>query len=100
MGEMSEPAQRIVDEIIKLITTYGLDVVGAVNTSAFLWSTGATGESTTVSPTPGDFAYLVTETDVNSCQGTGLISVPVHSVSSPVASGPSEVCLGASVDLS
>ncbi len=30
MGETSESGQRIADEVIKLITSYGLDVVGAV----------------------------------------------------------------------
>ena len=47
---MDESARQIADEIIKLVTTYGLDVVGAIVILIVGWIAAGWSERITVSP--------------------------------------------------
>jgi hypothetical protein len=68
--------------------------------TSYLWSTGATSQSITVSTTGN---YSVTVTDANGCSrtssATSVVRNPLPGVPTVTASGPSTFCAGGSVTL-
>lgn len=67
------------------------------NYSSYLWSTGATTPSITVS---SGGTYTVTVTDVNGCTNTATAVVQVYNtIPSITANGPTTICAGSSVEL-
>ncbi len=66
---------------------------------SYLWSTGETTQTITVSPATTT-AYTVTVTDVAGCSGTSPEHlVTVNALPTPVISGPSQVITGENVTL-
>jgi large repetitive protein len=77
----------------------GSVVLTASPAVSYLWSTGATSQSITVSQTG---SYSVTVTDINGCSGTSAPTpVTVNPLPTPtaIASGPTTFCAGGSVTL-
>jgi large repetitive protein len=71
----------------------------ATAASAYLWSTGATTQSITVS---AQGSYTVTITDANGCQATSApVSVTLNDLPTPTVFpfGPQEICEGSTVTL-
>jgi hypothetical protein len=67
--------------------------------TSYLWSTGGTGQSITVSPTAGT-SYTVTVTNSNGCTSTGTGTVSVNANPAPTIGGSTQFCIGSSTTLS
>lgn len=83
------------NQIICIGTSATLNASGGIS---YLWNTGSTSQSITVSPTTTTM-YYVTVTDLNGCVGTDSVRVQV--VTRPLTSaGPDQsICAGGSVTL-
>ncbi|HRO08393.1 MAG TPA: SdrD B-like domain-containing protein [Saprospiraceae bacterium] len=66
--------------------------------ASYLWSTGATTQSITVSPT-SNTNYSVTIQDINGCNGTASKLVTVQPLPLAAITGPDAVCIGSSATL-
>jgi len=73
-------------------------ITSETNNTSFLWSTGETTESITVSPDE-DTLYSVTVTNCNGCSGTDEVMVLVKSAAVD-AGDDQNVCLGETITLS
>ena len=82
----------------KNICIGGSTVLTASGGNSYLWSTGATSSSISVSPTV-DQLYSVTVTDVNNCIASTNTTVIVNPLPSPVISGDLDICIGQSTTL-
>lgn len=65
---------------------------------SYLWSTGETTESITVSPTSTS-TYSVTIEDTNGCKGTASITIDVNPLPLVNIDGPDAICEGTSAEL-
>lgn len=104
-----------VDTLMQTIVIYPLPVVSAgpdqsvclgsnatltaVGNGTYIWSTGATTSTVTVSPTVTT-TYTVTITDAYGCTGTDQITITVNNPPTPVTSPDQTICLGQSATLS
>ena len=71
----------------------------ANGTGTFVWSTGVTGPTLTVTPINGA-TYWVEITDANGCKQKAYTTITVNPLPNPVGiTGPSEICIGGTVDL-
>jgi hypothetical protein len=78
------------------ICTGSSDVLTASGGSTYVWSSGGTNASETVSPTSMT-TYTVTGTDINGCSSTGTVMVMVNPLPTVVATANSgSICPGAS----
>ncbi|HMR90141.1 MAG TPA: hypothetical protein PKD51_18395, partial [Saprospiraceae bacterium] len=80
------------------ICTGGSTVLTASGGSSYIWSTGETSASISLTPTITQ-SYSVTVTDVNGCQSSASVTVTVNSLPSPQITGDLEICLGESTTL-
>lgn len=58
---------------------------------SYVWNTGATTSTLTVTPT-ANTSYTVTATDANGCTGTSVFSVNILSAPTASISGPTTIC--------
>ena len=66
--------------------------------SSYLWSTGETTQTISVSPT-SDTDYSVTVSNVNGCENTDMVSVMLNGMFSPSITGNLTICNGESATL-
>lgn len=86
------------DNICQGESTVLTGVLTGGTASSYLWSTGETTESITVSPS-STTTYSVTIVDTNGCKGTASKTVAVNPLPSLSISGPDAVCIGSSAGL-
>jgi hypothetical protein len=87
------PLPNIAISGIKNICIGGSTVLTASGGAQYLWSTGSTSSSITVSPALTT-KYHVTVTSNKGCRSIDSVSVVVHNLPSPVISGDLEICKG------
>ncbi len=80
------------------ICTGGSTVLTASGGTSYIWSTGETSASISLTPIITQ-SYSVTVTDGNGCQSSASATVIVNPLPSPTISGDLEICLGESTTL-
>ncbi len=88
-------AEAGANQIICIGESTSLTASGGVS---YLWSTGATTATISLTPTLTQY-YYVTVTDGNGCQGTDSVRVVVRDLPYAIAGPDKSICIGSSVTL-